>query len=432
MKSVLIISPYFPPVNAADMQRVRMSLPYFEQFGWTAEVVAVDPRYTVISRDPLLQETIPPHIKIHYVKALNVAVTGKFGLGSIALRALPFYKRFVDRLLRKKHYDLIYFSTTQFPVCILGAHWKKKFGVPYVIDMQDPWHTDYYQDKPRTLRPKKYWFSYRLNKRLEKATMMTVDGLISVSDTYIETLKTRYPVISGIPAATITFGAFDADLVIARQHAAEFRPVLATTTTNVVYVGRGGSDMHQAVSRLLSGFSLGLKENFTLFDNIRLYFIGTSYAPKGEGEPSIMPLVSQFRLEKYVIELTDRIGFFETLVTLDRADALFMPGSDAPGYTPSKIYPYLLNFKPLLAIFSAGSSALKVLREYGVPCAFDPDQASPEAVASFLSACGSGSFKTSEYDRNAISRYSAQTLTGEQCKLFEQVAVRHLKSKKNR
>jgi hypothetical protein len=431
MKNVLIISPYFPPVNAADMQRVRMSLPYFEEFGWTAEVVAVDPSYAVIPLDPLLQETIPPHIKIHYVKALNAAVTGKFGLGSIALRALPFYKRFVDRLLRQKHYDLIYFSTTQFPVCRLGAYWKKKFGVPFVIDMQDPWHTDYYRDKPRALRPKKYWFSYRLNKLLEKATLMMVDGLISVSDSYINTLKTRYPIINDIPTATITFGAFDADLVIARRHAAEFQPFLATATTNIVYVGRGGSDMHVAISALLSGFALGLKENFTAFNNIRLYFIGTSYAPKGEGCPSIVPLVNQFRLEKYVIELTDRIGFFETLVTLDRADALFIPGSDALGYTPSKIYPYLMNLKPLLAIFSAGSPALKVLREYGVPYAFDSDEASPETVASFLSACGSDSSKTPEYDHDTIRRYSAQALTGEQCELFDQVIVRYLELKKN-
>ena len=33
MKRLLIISPNFPPLNAADMQRVRMSLPYFKDFG---------------------------------------------------------------------------------------------------------------------------------------------------------------------------------------------------------------------------------------------------------------------------------------------------------------------------------------------------------------------------------------------------------------
>jgi hypothetical protein len=54
MKRVLIISPYFAPVNAADMQRVRMSLPYFKKSGWEAEVVAVSLEFTDMQTDELL------------------------------------------------------------------------------------------------------------------------------------------------------------------------------------------------------------------------------------------------------------------------------------------------------------------------------------------------------------------------------------------
>ena len=51
---------------------------------------------------------------------------------------------------------------------ILESYWKKKFGIPFIIDMQYPWDSEYYQDKPKSERPKKHWFSYRLNKLLEK------------------------------------------------------------------------------------------------------------------------------------------------------------------------------------------------------------------------------------------------------------------------
>jgi len=71
LKKVLIISPYFPPVNAADMQRVRMSLPYFKQFGWDAEVVTVDPRYSDFVKDDLLLETVPAGLKIYGVNAFS-------------------------------------------------------------------------------------------------------------------------------------------------------------------------------------------------------------------------------------------------------------------------------------------------------------------------------------------------------------------------
>lgn len=39
MKSLLIIFLYFPPFNVTDIQRVRMSSPFFEQKSCIAEVV---------------------------------------------------------------------------------------------------------------------------------------------------------------------------------------------------------------------------------------------------------------------------------------------------------------------------------------------------------------------------------------------------------
>lgn len=218
LKKVLIISPYFPPTNAADMQRIRISLPFFTEYGWEAEVVCVDKAYSDLSTDELLLQSLPSNLKVHYVKALSKKHTAKLGLGSIALRSLWYFKRKVNQLLRLNKYDLIYFSTTQFPVCILGAYWKNKFGIPYIIDMQDPWHSTYYQDKPKNERPAKYWFSYRLNEYLEPIAMKKVDGLISVSTAYIKTLQERYPNTKNIPTATITFGAFDKDLEIADKY----------------------------------------------------------------------------------------------------------------------------------------------------------------------------------------------------------------------
>ncbi|MBC7913703.1 MAG: hypothetical protein H7Y07_06230, partial [Pyrinomonadaceae bacterium] len=141
VKRVLIISPYFPPSNAADMQRIRMSLPYFKDFGWDAEVVSIDPKHSDKVKDDYLLESIPDDIPVHMVQAFSKKWTSKFGLGSIALRSLWFYRQKVNGLLKQKQYDLIYFSTTQFPVCILGAYWKNRFGIPYVIDLQDPWHS---------------------------------------------------------------------------------------------------------------------------------------------------------------------------------------------------------------------------------------------------------------------------------------------------
>ncbi len=60
-RRVLIVSPHFPPVNAPDHQRVRMSLPYLYENGWEAHVLAVDPRFVAGFLDPYLLQTIPAH-----------------------------------------------------------------------------------------------------------------------------------------------------------------------------------------------------------------------------------------------------------------------------------------------------------------------------------------------------------------------------------
>ena len=421
LKKVLIISPHFPPSNAADMQRVRMSLPYFKQFGWEATVVAVDERYAHMVQDDLLVESIPADMKIYKVKALSRSLTSKIGLGSLALRSFWHYRKKVNEILKKEPYDLIYFSTTQFPLCILGTYWKKRFGIPYVIDMQDPWHSDYYRDKPKEQQPPKYWFSYRLHKYLEPIAMKQVDGLISVSADYINDLKARYPTLNAIPSAIITFGAFEPDLKIAFGNQSRFASLLQSGFKNIVYVGRGGVDMQKAITPVFEALKKGLTEMPSVFSQLRFYFIGTSYAPAGTGKQTILPLAKKYGVDAAVIEITDRISYYHTLLTLQQADALFIPGSDDPKYTASKIYPYLLTQKPLLAIFNEKSNAVEAIKDCtGDAIILTFNENTPNLTTNLfqtLTDWGNGLFKQLCLSGN-FKKYSSENLTGKQAELF--------------
>jgi hypothetical protein len=420
VKRVLIISPYFPPSNAADMQRIRMSLPYFAECGWQAEVVTVDERHSDMVKDEVLMDSLPADLKIHKVKALSKKVTSRFGLGSLALRSFWFYRQKVNQLLTASKFDLIYFSTTQFPVCVLGAYWKKRFGVPYVIDMQDPWHSEYYRDKPKDQRPPKYWFSYRLNKYLEPIAMKAVGGLISVSESYIADLKTRYPELASIPSSVIPFGYFEPDMGIASQNLDKFNNLLSTDHINLVYVGRGGMDMQKAITPVF----VVLKQFIETHPDTRLklYFVGTSYALTGAGTPTISPLAKQLGIEDYVVEMTDRISYYHTLITLQQADALFIPGSDDPKYTASKIYPYLLAKKPLLAIFNPDSPAVTTLRLCGAQYVYGYDATADLAkgLHEFFNKLTQHSFAPATYNTQQLEQFSALRMTAKQCLLFNQ------------
>jgi hypothetical protein len=425
-KKVLIISPYFVPSNAADMHRVRISLPYFREFGWDTEVVTVDPQYSDLVKDELLMQSVPDDIKIHKIKAFDKKWTSKFGLGSLALRSLWFYKKKVNQLLSASQFDLIYFSTTQFPVCILGSYWKKKFNISYVIDMQDPWHSEYYRDKSKQQRPPKYWFSYRLNKYLEPIAMKRVDGLIAVSTKYIVDLKNRYKETKNIATDVIPFGAFGPDMQIARQNHAHFKNLLNPDYTNVVYVGRGGADMHRATSILFEAIKIGVSNEPELFKTLRFYFIGTSYAPAGTGKETITPLAREFGIENNVIELTDRISFYHTLATLQNAEALFIPGSDDPGYSASKIYPYLLCQKPLIAIFNNNSNIVEMLdscTENVTVLTFGDNQPhATKMLYGLLADLAKGAHTPVKLLEN-FNNHSAKNLTSKQCELFNNVLV---------
>lgn len=418
MKKVLIISPFFPPINAADMQRVRTSLPYFKDFDWEVEVVVVDAKYIDMIEDPILSLSVPDDITIHTVSALPIKITKKIGLGSVALRSLWQYKNKVNQLLRSKKYDLIYFSTTQFPLLILGAYWKRKFDVPYVIDMQDPWHTDYYKSKPKKERPRKYWFSYRLNKYLEPIAMKNVAGLIAVSKSYIDDLAIRYPRLKNIPAAVIPFGANPKDFELANSknsYAVEFDK----KKFNIVYTGAVGHIMSKSIHFLCTALS-NLKLNHPdAYSKIHIHFIGTSYADIERSVHTVLPIAEQYSVDEVITEITNRIGYYDSLNLLSAADALLILGSDDGAYNPSKIDVYAMAEKPIIGIFSFGGPAVDKIEQPDLGKVFKYSaNGAEQELAEFLDHLSMQNDSPLPQKKHFNS---AKTLTQEQCNLFIKV-----------
>lgn len=427
MKRALIISPSFPPINAADMHRVRQTLPYLEELGWEATVLAVDPDLVEGNRDPLLLETVPDGADVRHVSALDYHWTRRFGVGSVGFRSLLSYRRAGDRLLASGEYDLVYFSTTVFPVMLLGPYWKARHGVPYVLDIQDPWYTEYYNHVPKEQRPPKHWFSYRFNKYSEPLAMRQVDAVVSVSDTYCETLQERYDRVTPGRCATIPFGGPARDFEVLDRVSVD-NPFFAPSDGHVhaVYVGRGGSDMELAARGFFRALQRGLEERPDLFEPVRVLFVGTSYA-KG-GPPTLAPLAGEYGVADRVRESPDRVAYFTSLRMLRDADLLLIPGSDSPGYTASKLYPYILSGRPILAAFESGSSVVDVLRETraGAVATFDGGAATPGAVealaAQLLPAWttvlrGDGP----ETDWDAFEPYTARAMARRQVEVFDRV-----------
>lgn len=429
MKKVLIISPHFPPVNAPDMHRVRQSLPYFKEFGWEAVVFAVDPAYVETAQDSLLVETLPAGTEIHYVKAWPARWTRKVGLGNLGIRSYLQLRRAVDRYLCDHRVDLIYFSTTVFVSMALGPHWKRKFGVPFVIDLQDPWCNDYYLQMPRHERPKKFWFDYRMNRYLEVRTVPEAAGIITVSPSYGETLRRRYSGLPGMPFLTLPFGILPDDFQIASRPGLENRLFPHTPgRVNIVYTGALPPNMTLSLSALFSAVQKGREQEPDLFGRLRFYFIGSSYARAGQGNKMAEPLARQYGIEDMVHEQEEREPYFSALRLLLDADLLLILGSTDTGYTASKLYPYILAGKPILALFNEKSSVVDILKKTGagevVTFVNDEgiEQLSERTLPVLADMLKKLPFRP-DTDWDAFEPYTARVMTQKQCEFFEDVVI---------
>lgn len=353
MKKVLIISPHFPPINAADMHRIRMSLPYFEKYNWKAHIVTVDLRYVEGFTDNILNDSVPKGTEITYVKSLNQKWTRKMGLGSLSIRSLPYYFSAVNQILKKEKFDLIFFSTTMFHVGVLGAFWKRRFKIPIVFDLQDPWRNDFYLSKPKNGRPKKFYFSYLLLKWTEMIGLPKADGIIAVSDAYLIEAENRYPILKSIPKKLIPFGVSNLDFAFANE---ELAYPLKKGKINVVYIGA----VTPGFIPVISAFFKELKNQYFDLEKYQFYFLGTSYA-KVETKGLIQKLAEELELEDFITEQQDRLGYFSSLATLKKADILFIPGSIDLHYNASKVYNSIVSKTPIFSIFSSTSEVKKII-----------------------------------------------------------------------
>ncbi len=130
MKKVLIVSPHFPPTNAPDMHRVRMSLPHYRANGWEPVVLAVGDRWQEGVREAELLGTIPADVRIVYTRAIPIRLSRLLGIGTLGLRAWWSMFWTGSRLLRREKFDLVFFSNTQFLIFTLGPIWRRLFPRP--------------------------------------------------------------------------------------------------------------------------------------------------------------------------------------------------------------------------------------------------------------------------------------------------------------
>lgn len=428
MKKVLIVSPHFPPINAPDMQRVRLALPHLRAHGWEPTVLAIAPELIeggVV--EPLLEQSYPADVRVIRVQGVAPGTTRRFGVGNLWWRCGRALTEAGERLLRAEKFDLVFFSTTQFSAFTLGPKWLRQFGVPYVLDYQDPWVSDYYARM--RIRPPggalKYALSQWSARRAEPKVLRAAAGVIAVSEAYPEMLGRLYPWFDSNRVRVLPFGASPADFEIARTHVPAAPLVdFDDGYFHHVYTGRCGPDMKPALMIVFRAFRLFRATDLARRGaKMRFHFIGTGYAPPPLGVDTVMPIARSEGVEEFVHEHRYRVPYFDSLHYLQRAHALVAVGSDDARYAASKIFPVVFARRPTLLVYHRDSPVLSFAEKVAAGQRFSfASSGDVDAVAQQVCErwfAGEGHLAKPAGTEDALRPLTAKALTAQLAAVFD-------------
>jgi hypothetical protein len=436
LRKVLIVSPRFPPINAADLHRVRMSLPYFRELGWEPTVLCVTPETSDGIYDPLIERTVPADTRVIRVPAWSEKKCRRLDFGNLDYRALVPLYRAGSELLRREKFDLIFFSTTSFNTFLFAPRWKRRFGCPIVFDYQDPWYAGVNASYDRSNAPggwRKYRMSLALARIFEPIAMRAADFVITVSEGYVKALRGSYGWLREDQFAVIPFPAAETDFELLSH--LDVRQTSFTSTNghrHVAYVGRGGPDMTPILRVLFKTLEELRGQDPERWNQLHFNFIGTNYSPKEKTFDLIQPTAEEHNVGDLTSERSERIPYFETLQTLRDSSAVLLIGSTAYEYTASKLFPYLLSGRPLLALLHSESLVSRI-------AAGSPDvrlatfESSPNEP-SFYRAVREGLewLEKQSMDRSVkkrvLGRFSARESTRQICEIFDRITFREIET----
>jgi len=340
----------------ADMQRARMLAWDLPKYGWNVEILAPDKSY----QDPLYLDQdseafFCPDTPVHYTQPLHPLPRHLIRSSTIGWKALLPLHATARTLFARHRYDLVYISTAKFNLFLLGWWWRKRYGLPYILDIHDP----VYRKSPVFFGGTKPGLKRTLSllslKHIEERTIPTASALVSVSSKYTEVMMNRYKnhspdwLLYG-HHKVIPFPACDRDLLKAmagvnkiEQHGNEVR--------RIIYVGAGGPVMLKAFSALCNAIRLLIARQAMPDVLIRFELYGTMLGWKEGDRKQLYEIAQDAGIGELVCEEPQHVTYRRSLELLLGADGVLVLGVDDEGYMPSKLYTYALSGKPLLGVF---------------------------------------------------------------------------------
>lgn len=362
MKRVLVVAPDFVPSSMPPSLRIRFMINHLYKYGWEATVICTEPEYYEWNTDNENNNLISENIRIIRTKAFSSKLTRLFGIGDLGIRTFWFIWKEIEKICSREKFDALLISVPPYYTMPLGRLIKKKYDIPYILDYQDPWVTEYYWKLPRKKRPPKWILAYYTSRMLEKYSIKYISGLIGVSKGTTDSVISNYSWLQKNIAYEIPLGCEEED----------FKYILQNPRANnifdkddhfihISYIGVCIESMYPSINVFFQAIKKGLKNKPKNFKRIRIHFVGTDYS--NNAQQKIIPIAKKYGLEPMIDEETKRVSYLDAIQILLDSDMLVAFGTEEAHYTASKMFPYILSKKPIFTIFHELSTVVDILKE---------------------------------------------------------------------
>jgi len=420
-RRVLIVAGSYAPTMIADMHRARLLAWCLPDLGWDVEILCPDAGYQPPAcLDPDSAEFFAPDIPVHAVPPRLAPAFRAMRVGGIGPRALVPMALAGRTLLQQRRYDLVYLSTAQVLLFLLGPLWRRRFGIPFVLDLHDPILPD--DTDPRA--GLKHRLGRAVSRQVEATAVPSAAALIAVSQNYLDQLERRHAAAD--PAwlqpgrrAVVPFGFLPHDL----EQVAQSAPQPDRAFGEIVYVGAGGPIMARSFALMCRALAQVRAQRPELLARIRISLQGTGNA-HGEGDTHLAGIARAHGLGDVVDEDPARVTYRRSIERLLAADGTLILGVDDAGYVPSKLFTYAHAKRPILAALrreSPAAAALRAMPGLGHALWFADDAEIPPGeaagiAAAFLEAVAA----RHRVDRDAdLQPYSAHAMARRHAEVFE-------------
>jgi len=347
----------------AGVHRARHLTKHLPASGWNPIVLCVDEAYHEEKLDSGLAELVPPAAEIVKVSAIPASISRLIGLGDISLRGFMNLRMKLSRLLTTRSVDIVMITGSPYYPMLLAPTITQRFGVPVVLDLQDPWVSDWGASQRRI---SKCGLSHALATKLEPHALRGASFVTSVSETQNRQLLGRYPWLNKQRMAAIPIGSdpqeFEAIKSVKNDR---WNAMFVPSFIHVTYAGTVWPLVNPTLQVFLKAVAALRRASPQIYARLRLHFVGTTANPNDQTGYRVLPLAEAEGVEDIVHEVPQRLPYLDALSILKRSNVTLMLGSNEPHYTASKIYPYLMSGRPYLSLFHLDSSAHTVLTAAG-------------------------------------------------------------------